>query len=96
VSKPHPELPNVPLAQSLAKTEEARQLMQAGIQDPADYYRPYVAPPRTPKARVETLRRAFEATMKDPEFLADAQKAKLDIEPITGMKWKSSSAKSST
>ncbi|HUR70385.1 MAG TPA: tripartite tricarboxylate transporter substrate-binding protein [Candidatus Limnocylindrales bacterium] len=84
VSKPHPELPNVPLAQSLAKTEEARQLMQAGIQDPADYYRPYVAPPRTPKARVETLRRAFEATMKDPEFLADAQKAKLDIEPITG------------
>ena len=84
VSKPHPELPNVPLAQSLAKTEEARQLIQAGIQEPADYYRPYVAPPRTPKARVETLRQAFDATMKDPEFLADAQKAKLDIEPITG------------
>lgn len=84
LSKPHPELPNVPLAQSLAKTEEARQLIQAGIQDPADYYRPYVAPPRTPKARVETLRQAFDATMKDPEFLADAQKAKLDIEPITG------------
>ena len=84
VAKPHPELPNVPLAQSLAKTEEARQLIQAGIQEPADYYRPYVAPPRTPKARVETLRQAFGATMKDPEFLADAQKAKLDIEPITG------------
>jgi tripartite-type tricarboxylate transporter receptor subunit TctC len=85
VAKPHPELPNVPLAQSLAKTEEARQLIQAGIQDPADYYRPYVAPPRTPKARVETLRQAFDATMKDPDFLADAQKAKLDIEPVTGM-----------
>ena len=84
VAKPHPELPNVPLAQSLAKSEEAHQLIQAGIQDPADYYRPYVAPPRTPKARVETLRQAFDATMKDPEFLADAQKAKLDIEPITG------------
>jgi len=84
LSKPHPELPNVPLAQSLAKTEEARQLIQAGIQDPADYYRPYVAPPGTPKPQVAALRQAFDATMKDPEFLADAQKAKLDIEPITG------------
>jgi tripartite-type tricarboxylate transporter receptor subunit TctC len=84
VSKPHPDLPNVPLAQSLAKNEEARQLLQAGVQDPAEFYRPYVAPPRTPKQRVETLRQAFEATMKDAEFLADAKKANLDIEPITG------------
>lgn len=84
VAKPHPELPNVPLATSLAKNDEARQLIQAGIQDPANYYRPYVAPPSTPKHLVETLRRAFDATMKDPDFLADAQKAKLDVEPITG------------
>jgi tripartite-type tricarboxylate transporter receptor subunit TctC len=84
LSKPHPELPNVPLAQNLAKTEEARQLLKAGVQDPADFYRPYVAPPRTPKPRVEILRQAFEATMKDPEFLADAKKANLDIEPIAG------------
>ena len=47
LSKPHPELANIPLAQSLAKSDEARQLMQAGVQDPADYYRPYVLPPRT-------------------------------------------------
>ena len=84
VPKPHPELPNVPLATSLAKSDEARQLIQAGVQDPAQYYRPYVAPPRTPKPRVETLRQAFDATMKDPEFVADANKARLDIEPITG------------
>ena len=84
LAKPHPELANVPLATSLAKSDEARQLIQAGIQDPADYYRPYVAPPRTPQARVEILRHAFDATMKDPEFLADAKKANLDIEPITG------------
>jgi tripartite-type tricarboxylate transporter receptor subunit TctC len=74
----------VPLAQSLAKTDEARQLLQAGIQDPADFYRPYVAPPGTPKERVGILRQAFDATMKDSEFLADAKKANLDIEPITG------------
>ena len=58
LSKPHPELANIPLAQSLAKSDEARQLMQAGVQDPADYYRPYVLPPRTPKDRVEILRKA--------------------------------------
>ena len=84
LSKPHPDLPNVPLAQSLAKTDEARQLIKAGVQDPADFYRPYLAPPRTPKQRVEILRRAFDATMKDPDFLVDAKKANLDIEPITG------------
>ena len=84
VSKPHRELPNVPLAESLAKSDEARQLLKAGIEDAAEFYRPYVAPPRTPKQRVELLRQAFDATMKDSEFLADAKKANLEIEPITG------------
>ena len=58
--------------------------MQAGVQDPADYYRPYVLPPRTPKDRVEILRKALQDTMKDPEFLADAAKSRLDIDPVTG------------
>ena len=84
LSKPHPELASIPLAQSLAKSDEARQLMQAGVQDPADYYRPYVLPPRTPKDRVEILRKAFQDTMKDPDFLADAAKSRLDIDPVTG------------
>jgi tripartite-type tricarboxylate transporter receptor subunit TctC len=84
LSKPHPELANIPLAQSLAKSDEARQLMQAGVQDPADYYRPYVLPPRTPKDRVEILRKALQDTMKDPEFLADAAKSRLDTDPVTG------------
>lgn len=83
LSKPHPELPKVPLAISYAKTDEARQLIQVGIQDPADYSRPYVAPPGTPKNRVQLLRKAFQATMKDPEFLADARKSKLDIDPVS-------------
>jgi hypothetical protein len=37
-----------------------------------------------PKDRLELLQKAFMATMKDPEFLADAQKAKLDIKPLDG------------
>ena len=84
LSKPHPELPSVPLASKYAKNEEARQLIQIGIEEPSDYYRPYVLPPGTPKERVATLRKAFQDTLKDPEFLADAEKAKLDIDPITG------------
>ncbi len=84
LAKPHPDLANVPLATSLAKSDEARQLIEAGIQDPAEYYRPYVLPPSTPKARAEILRHAFAATLKDPDFLADAKKAILDIEPVTG------------
>ena len=84
LSKPHPELPNVPLASKYAKNDEARQLMQIGIEEPAAYYRPYALPPDTPKDRVQLLRRAFEQTLKDPEFLADAQKSKLDIDPISG------------
>ena len=81
--KPHPELANVPLAISYAKSDEARQLIQVGIQDPSDYYRPYVAPPGTPKERVQVLRKAFQETLRDPELLAEAKKSKLDIEPVT-------------
>jgi tripartite-type tricarboxylate transporter receptor subunit TctC len=84
VSKPHRDLPNVPLAQNLLKSAEARQLLKAGIEDAAEFYRPYVAPPRTPKQRIEILRQAFDATMRDSDFLADAKKANLEIEPITG------------
>ena len=44
----------------------------------------YVLPPGTPKDRVALLRKAFMDTMKDPEFLADTQRAKLDLDPIDG------------
>jgi tripartite-type tricarboxylate transporter receptor subunit TctC len=84
LSKPHRELPDVPLATKYAKNDEARQLIQIGIEEPAEYYRPYALPPGTPKDRVQLLRRAFLQTLKDPEFLADAHKAKLDVEPISG------------
>jgi tripartite-type tricarboxylate transporter receptor subunit TctC len=80
--KPHPELPNVPLAINYAKSEEARELIRVGIQDPSQYYRPYVLPPGTPKERVQILRKAFMDTMTDEEFLADARKSKLDVEPV--------------
>jgi tripartite-type tricarboxylate transporter receptor subunit TctC len=84
VPRPHSELPKVPIAIDFAKSEESRQLIQAGIHDLAAVTWPYVLPPGTPKDRVQLFRRAFQETMKDSEFLADAKKAKLDIEPVTG------------
>jgi tripartite-type tricarboxylate transporter receptor subunit TctC len=84
VAKRHPELPNVPLAIDYARTEEARKLLRALVHPIGSTARPYALPPGTSKERVEVLRRAFMATMKDPEFLADAGKAKLDITPLDG------------
>ena len=84
VAKPHPELPKVPLAASLAKTEEARLLLQAAVHDPNSITRPYSLPPGTPKDRVQLLQKAFMDTMKDPEFLPEARKASLDLAPLSG------------
>lgn len=84
VPKPHPELPHIPLAINYAKTEEARQLIKVGVHDLNAVLRPYMLPPGTPKDRVQMLRKAFFDTLKDPEFLADAKKSKLDIDPVSG------------
>jgi len=83
-AKPLPDLPKVPLSISYAKTDEARKLIQALVHSVGPAARPYVLPPGTPKDRVQILRRAFMDTMKDPEFLAEAVKAKLDINPLDG------------
>lgn len=49
-----------------------------------EFHRPFVAPPGTPERQMAILRGAFDAAMKDPEFLAEAKKTKLDIAPKTG------------
>ena len=83
-AKKIPDLPNVPMALDLAKTDEARQLLKAGAIDPAAIVRVYVTTPRTPKDRLQILRNAFAKTLTDPEFAAEAKKANLDINPLTG------------
>jgi len=82
--KRHPELANVPNAIEEAKSEEARQLIRAGIHDPAAMTRPYSLPPGTPKERVEILRKAFLETFKDPSFVAEAKKSNLEFDPVSG------------
>jgi tripartite-type tricarboxylate transporter receptor subunit TctC len=80
--KIHPDLPQIPQAIKLAKTEEGRKLIEVGIHGDSEIVRTYTLPPGTPKDRVQTLRAAFDATLKDPEFLADAQKSKLNVDPV--------------
>ena len=83
-SKPYPDFPKIPLATDLAKTDEARQLIQAGIHDVSEITYAYALPPGTPKDQVRLVRRAFEETMKDATFLAEAQKSNLYIDPVNG------------
>lgn len=82
--QPHPDLPKVPLAINFAKTTESRQLIEAAIHDMSILVRPYILSPGTPKERVQLLRKAFMDTMKDREYVADAKKSRLDIDPLTG------------
>ena len=82
--KPHPDLPMVPMAIQLSKSDESRWLIQSGIHDQSAILRPYALPPATPPDRVKILRKALQDTMKDPEFLSEAKKGNLAIDPISG------------
>lgn len=84
VPKKHPDLKDVPNAIDYAKSDEARQLLRAGIHNTSAINRSFSLPPGTPKERVALLQKAFMETMKDPEFLAETQKAKLDVNPLSG------------
>jgi tripartite-type tricarboxylate transporter receptor subunit TctC len=79
----HPGLPDVPLIMDYAKTEDQQQIFKL-IFARQVMGRPYLAPPGIPKDRAEALRKAFMDTMKDPEFLADAEKSQLEITPVGG------------
>ncbi|MDB5569971.1 MAG: efflux transporter protein [Hyphomicrobiales bacterium] len=80
---PSHELPGAPFILDLAKTEEQKQAIKF-LYAGQGVGRPFVAPPNLPPERLKMLRGAFNATMKDPEFLADAKRQKLDVDPKTG------------
>jgi tripartite-type tricarboxylate transporter receptor subunit TctC len=77
-----PELPDVPSALDLVSDPVKRQVLEL-ILIRQEIGRPVAAPPGLPADRLEALRRAFDDTMRDPEFLAEAAKAQLEIEPLT-------------
>jgi tripartite-type tricarboxylate transporter receptor subunit TctC len=81
--QPNPELKGVPFVNDLAKNADdktAIEFLYAG----QGIGRPFIAPPDMPADRVKMVQDAFSATMKDPDFVADAKKQKLDVEPEDG------------
>ena len=82
----NPELTNIPLAISYAKTEEAKQLLAIADGPYSKGARPYSVPPGVPAARLKMLQKAFLDTLRDPALLAEAKKAKIDVAPISGPK----------
>jgi tripartite-type tricarboxylate transporter receptor subunit TctC len=81
--KKHPDIPDVPLVTDLAPTPDAKAILELGLASPL-MGRPFIAPPGVPENRLQTLRTAFDAMLKDKAFLDEAAKAKLEIIPMTG------------
>jgi tripartite-type tricarboxylate transporter receptor subunit TctC len=79
----HPDLPTVPLVVDLAKTDDDKKIMRLLFARQV-MGRPFLAPPDLPPDRLAALRKAFMDTMRDKEFLADAERGKLEITPVSG------------
>jgi tripartite-type tricarboxylate transporter receptor subunit TctC len=81
---PHEDLPNVPLVTSLTKDPTKSAVLRL-IFSRQTMARPFAAPPGLPEERLQALRAAFDATMKDKDFLAEAQKLDLEARPVLGL-----------
>ncbi|MGE0652542.1 MAG: hypothetical protein AB7P12_12445, partial [Alphaproteobacteria bacterium] len=79
-----PGLEDVPLLTELARTDEERRILEI-VSSPSMVGKPTVVGPKVPKDIVAALRKAYDATMKDPQFLADAGKRGLAIGPVSGV-----------
>ena len=80
---PNPEIKDVPFILDLAKTDEQRQSIRFLYAGQA-IGRPFLAPPDMPPARLKMLRDAFNATLKDAEFIAETKRLNLELDPETG------------
>ncbi len=79
-----PDLPDVPLLSDVVRGDAKKEAIVRFVALASRHARPVAAPPGVPLERVQILRRAFDATMDDPAFLADAQRLRLEISPANG------------
>jgi tripartite-type tricarboxylate transporter receptor subunit TctC len=79
----HPDLPDAPLVIDLARNEEDKAILKLIFARQVMAW-PYIAPPGLANGRAEALRTAFSQTMKDKDFLADADRSQLEIRPVAG------------
>jgi len=82
--KSHPDLKGVPLALDLAKTEEHRKILELIFAKYA-MARPLTTTPGVPADRLAALRASFDATMKDKGYIADAEKQRMELDPLSGV-----------
>ncbi|WP_114964452.1 Bug family tripartite tricarboxylate transporter substrate binding protein [Alkalilacustris brevis] len=80
---PHPDFADVPAVGQLGETEEEKQMLRL-VAGAADVGRSLVAPPNVPEERIEALRRAFDAMVADPEFIATATERNQELDTISG------------
>jgi len=78
-----PEVKDLPRLTEVIKGKENRAIVNTWLQQ-FNFQRPFMLPPGTPKERLSILRKAYKATLKDPEFLAEAKKSKLVIDYVSG------------
>src|SRR5262245_57188672 len=86
--EPYPALEKmgVPMIWKWVKTDEQRQVLEFLMAEQV-YGRPFLGPPNIPADRLAALRAGFMATMKDPAFLAEAQKIGIEVDPVSGEKF---------
>lgn len=77
------EFPDVPAVIEFAKDERTKQILEFSLA-PQEMDRPILLPPGVPEERVAALRTAFDATLKDPQLLAEAEKMRVTIDPRSG------------
>ncbi len=83
-TRKEPDLPDVPLLSDVIKGDPRKEAIAQFVSLANENARPLAAPPSVPADRVNSLRRAFDATMRDPEFLEDARRLRLEITPSSG------------
>lgn len=82
--EPIKELGDMPTIAQLAKTDAQRRLVRLATTVPYQFARAFLVGPKVPRERVAELRGAFDATMADPAFLAEAKRGRLEVKPIKG------------
>jgi tripartite-type tricarboxylate transporter receptor subunit TctC len=81
--EPDPEVKDLPLMPEIIKGEDNLSAYKTWV-GTYEFQRPFMVPPGTPKERLQLLRKGFADTMKDPEFVAEAKKSKLEITYVSG------------
>jgi tripartite-type tricarboxylate transporter receptor subunit TctC len=81
--KRHPEMPDVPMSWELGRTPDEKQMLRV-VANATEVGKLILSTPATPADRIQALRRAFDATVKDPAFLAELKAARVDVGPMSG------------